>query len=178
MLKTFARGRGRQCRRRKNFCSEWTTCIEATWGLCCTRTNMEYSSGSFIYRDPPRLIALRATLRPDVRRVCGQRLQLAMFSALTLWRSGRRRAARIVPILHALLEESIARLALQSLLVRTELAGRHFPLCIDCKTRPRRQEHNQSGSKKRATRHDESPGSPRLEQTIRSPSFILKDQQR
>jgi hypothetical protein len=60
--------------------------------------------------------------------------------------SGRRPAARIVPILHALLEESITRLALQSLLVRTELAGRHFLLRIDCKTRSRRQEHYQSGS--------------------------------
>jgi hypothetical protein len=49
--------------------------------------------------------------------------------------SGRRWAARIVPILHAFLEESIARLALQSLLVRTELAGRHFLLRIDRKTR-------------------------------------------
>jgi len=48
--------------------------------------------------------------------------------------SGRRPAARIVPILHAFLEESITRLALQSLLVRTELAGRHFLLRIDCKT--------------------------------------------
>src|SRR5262249_52642478 len=44
MLKTCARERGRPCRRRKNFCSKWTTCIEATWGLCCARTNMEYSS--------------------------------------------------------------------------------------------------------------------------------------
>jgi hypothetical protein len=71
--------------------------------------------------------------------------------------SGRRWAARIVPILHAFLEESIARLALQSLLVRTEVAGRHFLLRIDCKTRPRRQEHNQSGSQKRARRHAEPP---------------------
>jgi hypothetical protein len=47
-------------------------------------------------------------------------------------------AARIVSILHAFLEESITRLALQSLLVRTELAGRHFLLCIDCKTGSRR----------------------------------------
>jgi hypothetical protein len=53
--------------------------------------------------------------------------------------SSRRRAARIVPILHAFLEESIARLALQSLLVRTELAGRDFLLGVDCKTRPGRQ---------------------------------------
>jgi hypothetical protein len=52
--------------------------------------------------------------------------------------SGRRPAARIVPILHAFLDESITRLALQSLLVRTELAGRHFLLRIDCKTRSRR----------------------------------------
>ena len=44
--------------------------------------------------------------------------------------SGRRPAARIVPILHAFLEEGIARLALQSLLIRTELAGRHFLLRI------------------------------------------------
>src|SRR5215813_3163062 len=44
MLQTCARERGRPCRRRKNFCSKWTTCIEATWGLCCARTNMEYSS--------------------------------------------------------------------------------------------------------------------------------------
>jgi hypothetical protein len=36
-------------------------------------------------------------------------------------------AARIVPILHAFLEESIARLALQSLMVRAELAGRLRP---------------------------------------------------
>jgi hypothetical protein len=72
--------------------------------------------------------------------------------------SGRRRwTARIVPILHAFLEESIARIALQSLLVRTELAGRHFLLRIDCKTRPSWQEHNQSGSQKRATRHAEIP---------------------
>src|SRR5262245_20441154 len=48
------------------------------------------------------------------------------------------RAARIVPILHAFLEENITRLALQSLLIRTELAGRHFLLRIDCKTRSRR----------------------------------------
>jgi len=47
-------------------------------------------------------------------------------------------AARIVPILHTFLEESITRLALQSLLVRTELAGRYFLLRIDCKTRSRR----------------------------------------
>jgi hypothetical protein len=70
----------------------------------------------------------------------------------------RRWAARIVPILHAFLEESIARLALQSLLVRTEFAGRHFLVRIDCKTLPARQEHNQSGSQTRATtRHAESP---------------------
>jgi hypothetical protein len=56
--------------------------------------------------------------------------------------SGRRWAARIVPVLHAFLEESTSRLALQSLLVRAERAGRHFLLRIDCKTRPRRQEHN------------------------------------
>jgi hypothetical protein len=71
--------------------------------------------------------------------------------------SGRRPAARIVPILHAFLEESITRHTLQSLLIRPELAGRHLLLRIDCKTRPRRQEHNQSGSQKRATRHAESP---------------------
>jgi hypothetical protein len=41
--------------------------------------------------------------------------------------STRRWAARIVPILHAFLEESIARLALQSLMVRAELAGRLRP---------------------------------------------------
>jgi hypothetical protein len=81
--------------------------------------------------------------------------------------SGRRPAARIVPILHALLEESITRLALQSLLVRTELAGRHFLLRIDCKTRSRRQEHYQSGSQKRATRHAEPPGSLELQIHIR-----------
>ena len=52
--------------------------------------------------------------------------------------SGRRPAARIVPILHAFLEESVTRLTLQSLLIRPELAGRHFLLRIDCKTRPRR----------------------------------------
>jgi hypothetical protein len=70
---------------------------------------------------------------------------------------GGRWAARIVPILHAFLEESIARLALQSLVIRTELASRHFLVRIDCKTRPRWQERNQSGSQKRATKHDESP---------------------
>jgi hypothetical protein len=66
---------------------------------------------------------------------------LAMVFALLLGRGhgfGRRPAPRIVPILHAFLEESITRLALQSLLVRTELAGRHFLLRIDCKTRSRR----------------------------------------
>jgi hypothetical protein len=40
------------------------------------------------------------------------------------------------------LRKSTARLALQSLLIRTERAGRHFLLRIDCKTRPPRQEHN------------------------------------
>jgi hypothetical protein len=54
-------------------------------------------------------------------------------------------------------DESIARLALQSLLVRTKGAGRHFLLRVDSKTWPRRQEHNQSGSQKRATRHAEPP---------------------
>jgi hypothetical protein len=85
-----------------------------------------------------------------------------MVFALLLGRgygSGRRSAARFVPILHAFLEESITRRALQSLLIRPELAGRHFLLRIDCKTWPRRQEHNQSGSKKRATRHAEPPSS-------------------
>jgi hypothetical protein len=76
--------------------------------------------------------------------------------------SGRRPAARIVSILHAFLEESITRLALQSLLVRTELAGRHFLLRIDRKTRSRRQEHYQSGSQKRATRHAEPPESLKI----------------
>jgi len=71
--------------------------------------------------------------------------------------SGRRPAARIVPILHAFLEESITRLTLQSLLVCTKRAGRHFLLRINCKTRPRRQEHNQSGGQERATRHAEPP---------------------
>jgi hypothetical protein len=83
-----------------------------------------------------------------------------MVFALLLGRgdgSGRRSAARIVPILHAFLEESITRRALQSLLIRPELAGRHFLLRIDCKTRSRRQEHNQNGGKKRATRHAEPP---------------------
>jgi hypothetical protein len=83
-----------------------------------------------------------------------------MVFALLLGRgdgSGRRSAARIVPILHAFLEESITRRALQSLLIRPELAGRHFLLRINCKTWPRRQEHNQSGSQKRATRHAEPP---------------------
>ncbi len=86
----------------------------------------------------------------------------AMVFALLLGRgdgSGRRPAARIIPILHAFHEESITRLALQSLLVGTKRAGRHFLLRIDCKTRPRRQEHNQSGSQKRATRHAEPPSS-------------------
>ena len=84
----------------------------------------------------------------------------AMVFALLFGRgngSGRRPAARIVPILHAFLEESITRHTLQSLLIRPELAGRHFLLRIDCKTRPRQQKHNQSGSQKRATRHAESP---------------------
>jgi hypothetical protein len=67
--------------------------------------------------------------------------------------SGGRWASRIVPILHAFLEESIARLALQSLVARAELAGRHFLVRVDCKTRPRWQERNQSGSQKRATKH-------------------------
>ena len=74
--------------------------------------------------------------------------------------SGRRPAARIVPI--PFLEESITRHTLQSLLIRPELAGRHLLLRIDCKARPRRQEHNQSGSQKRATRHAESPGPLKL----------------
>jgi hypothetical protein len=54
-----------------------------------------------------------------------------MVFALLLGRangSSRRWAARIVPVLHAFLEESTARLALQSLLIRTERAGRHFLL--------------------------------------------------
>jgi hypothetical protein len=44
------------------------------------------------------------------------------------------RPARIVPIRHALLDESIARRALQSLVVRAEFAGCHFLLCIDRET--------------------------------------------
>src|SRR5215469_2550703 len=87
-------------------------------------------------------------------------MRAMVFALLLLGRgdgSGRRPAARIVPILHAFLEESITRLALQSLLVRTKRAGSHFLLRIDCKTWPRRQEHNQNGSKKRATRHAEPP---------------------
>jgi hypothetical protein len=49
-------------------------------------------------------------------------------------------AARIVPILHASLEESLAGLALQSLLIGTERAGCHFLLRVDCKTRLRQQD--------------------------------------
>ena len=60
--------------------------------------------------------------------------------------SGRRPAGRIVRILHAFLEESIPR-HLQSLLIRPELAGRHFLLRIDCKTRPRLQEHNRAAAR-------------------------------
>jgi hypothetical protein len=86
--------------------------------------------------------------------------------------SGGRRAARIVPILHAFLEESLARLALQSLLVRTELAGRHYLLRIDRKTRPRRQEHNQSGRQKRITRHAVSPASLKLQIQTKAMSFF------
>jgi hypothetical protein len=52
-------------------------------------------------------------------------------------RSGRLWAARIVPIRHALLEESVARRALQFLVVRAEFARCHFLLRIDRKTRPR-----------------------------------------
>jgi hypothetical protein len=48
--------------------------------------------------------------------------------------SGRHRAPRIVPILHAFLKKGIARRRLQALLVGTELAGRHFLLRIDRKT--------------------------------------------
>jgi hypothetical protein len=87
---------------------------------------------------------------------------LAMVFALLLGRgegSGRRPAARIVPILHAFLEESITRLALQSLLICTKRAGRHFLFRVDCKTWPPRREHNQSGSQIRATRHAEPPSS-------------------
>jgi hypothetical protein len=94
----------------------------------------------------------RTPTRCDVLKADGFTLLLGPGDGST-----RRWAARIVPILHAFLEESIARLALQSLLVRTELAGRHFLLCIDRKTRPRRQEHNQSGGQKRATRHAKPP---------------------
>jgi hypothetical protein len=87
----------------------------------------------------------------------GQIFALLLGRGLTA--SGRRRATWIVPILHAFLEESIARLALQSLLVCTELAGRHLLLRIDCKTRSCWQEHNQSGCQKCATRHAESSAS-------------------
>jgi hypothetical protein len=44
------------------------------------------------------------------------------------------RPARIVPIRHTLFDESIARCALQSLVVRAEFAGCHFLLRIDCET--------------------------------------------
>ena len=87
----------------------------------------------------------------------------AMVFALLFGRgdgSGRRPTGRIVRILHAFLEESIPRHTLQSLLIRPELAGRHFLLRIDCKTRPRRQEHNQSGSQKRAQRDMLNPLDP------------------
>jgi len=101
----------------------------------------------------------------------------AMVFALLLGRgdgSGRRSAARIVPILHAFLEESITRLAFQSLLVRTKRAGRHFLLRIDCKTWPRRQEHNQSGSQKRATRHAEPPEPLKLQIHIKAENWWPK----
>jgi len=74
----------------------------------------------------------------------------AMVFALLFGRgdgSGRRPAGRIVRILHAFLEESIPRHTLQSLLIRPELAGRHFLLRIDCKTRPRLQEHNRAAAR-------------------------------
>jgi hypothetical protein len=100
----------------------------------------------------------------------------AMVFALLLGRgdSGRRPAARIVPILHAFLEESITRLALQSLPVRTKRAGRHFLLRIDCKTWPRREEHNQSGSQKRATRHAEPPEPLKLQIHIKAKNWWPK----
>jgi hypothetical protein len=44
-----------------------------------------------------------------------------------------RRTARIVPILHAFLEESITRTTLQPLLVRTEPGGCHFCLASTAK---------------------------------------------
>jgi hypothetical protein len=69
-------------------------------------------------------------------------------------------AARIAPILHASLEESLACLALQSLLIGTERAGCDFLIRVDCKTRLRRQDCDQSGSQKCVTRHPVPPVAP------------------
>ena len=62
---------------------------------------------------------------------CGQ-----VTGALLLGRGApsRCRAARIVPIRHALLDEGITLRALQSLVVRAEFARCHFLLRIDRKT--------------------------------------------
>src|SRR6516164_1528313 len=72
--------------------------------------------------------------------------------------ASRSRAARIVPIRHALLDESIARGALQFLVVSAEFAGCHFLLCIDRETRPRWHQRDQSGRQKRVARHAFTPG--------------------
>jgi hypothetical protein len=75
------------------------------------------------------------------------RIMLELAGALLL-RSGAasgRRAARVVLIRHAFLNESSARRALQLLVVGAELAGRHFLLGIDRKTRPPWHKDDQGG---------------------------------
>src|SRR5262249_9618904 len=71
--------------------------------------------------------------------------------------ASRSRAARIVPIRNALLDESIARGALQFLVVSAEFAGCHFLFCIDRETRPRWHQRDQSGRQKRVARHAFTP---------------------
>src|SRR5215471_20403407 len=70
----------------------------------------------------------------------------------------RGRAARIVPVRHAFLDEGITRRALQFLVVRAEFAGCHFLLRIDRETGARRHQHDQSGRQKHVTRHALTPG--------------------
>jgi hypothetical protein len=82
----------------------------------------------------------------------------SLFAGALLLGPCRRWTPRIVPIGHALFEEGVARRALQFLVVRAELARRHFLLGIDGETRINRHEYDQGSGNKRISRHEYPPG--------------------
>src|ERR1700733_7325392 len=117
--------------------------------LCAVRGLVSRRNAAFVIGRPQS--SRRLLLRRRRHAARGRRGRAG--TGCTNGRGAWSRAARIVPVGHAFLQERGARGTEQLLIVGAELARRHFLFCSDRKRRTARQHRDQDGDRKRVSMH-------------------------